>query len=38
MQLLTDGLVDANKVVTGIVLGLVTLATVAYLVRRLLRR
>jgi len=34
LQVLTRGLLDANKVVVGIAIAVIALATVAYLVRR----
>jgi hypothetical protein len=37
IEVLTDGLVDANKVVVGLVLGLIAVATLTYLVHRLWR-
>jgi len=36
-RLLTEGLLDANRVVVGIALAIVALATLAYLLRRLWR-
>lgn len=38
MKLLTEGLLDANKLVVGIALAAVALATLVYLLRRILRR
>jgi hypothetical protein len=38
MKLLTEGMVDANKLVVGIALAAVALATIVYLLRRLWRR
>lgn len=37
MKLLTEGLLDANKLVVGIALGAIALATLGYLLRRLWR-
>jgi ABC-type nickel/cobalt efflux system permease component RcnA len=34
LQVLTRGLLDANRVVVGIAIAIVALATLAYLVRR----
>ena len=34
LQVLTRGLLDANKVVVGVAIALVALTTLAYLVRR----
>jgi threonine/homoserine/homoserine lactone efflux protein len=38
MNALTDGYIDANKVVVGVALGLIVLFTLAYLLRRVWRR
>ena len=38
VSLLTDGIFDANKVAVGVILVLVTLATLAALLRRLWHR
>jgi hypothetical protein len=34
MQILTGGLLDANKVLVGVVIAVIALLTVAYVVRR----
>jgi hypothetical protein len=38
MRVLTQGLLEANKLVVGIALGAVALAALVYLLRRLWRR
>jgi len=38
MSLLTDGVFEANRVVVGVLLGAVTLATLTALLRRVWRR
>jgi hypothetical protein len=38
MQLLRDGILEANRVVAGVVLGLIAAITLVYLFRRLFKK